>query len=432
LRCKINQTLCVIGAFLIICIPLFGAPEKKVLANGITVILNKDITTPIIAFTIFVKNGSSFESKENNGVSNLAFELLMKGTTTKDAAKFAEEVEALGASLDSSGGDDFSTISLVSVKKHFAGALQLMAEAVLTPAFNKEELEKVRKETLAVLKSREDRNFEFTYRKFKEVFYAGHCYRLDTLGTPDSLKALSEEHLRKAYFSGLTASRLVFAVSGDLPDDLLASLESKFGGVENKDTGLLKQGNTEFSLGKNGETVFKSDKAQSMLFLGYPAPPVSSPDFSAIKVLSSAIGGGMSSKVFNELREKQGLAYEIGAFSPTKLYDSHFVFYAGTRKENIEKLKAGLFAQVEKIKAGSALNEEDVTAAKNYIIGNFYLDKQTNARKAWYLGWYEIMGKGFSYIDGYAEDISKVTKADIDRAAGKYFNNRVLAVMESK
>ena len=432
LRCNINQTLCVIGTFLFIVLPLFGAPEKVALKNGITVILNKDTGSPIIAVTLFVKNGSSYESRENNGVTNLAFDLLTKGTTTKDAAKFAEEVESIGASLDASGGDDISTVSLVSVQKYFPKALGLMAEAVLTPAFSRDELEKQRKETLAAIKSREDRNFEFTYRNFKEVFYEGHCYRLDKLGTPDSLPKINTEDVSKAYLSGLSAPRIVIAVSGDYFQDIMEMLERRFGSIPAKDDGSLKQGNTDFKLEKNGETTVKSDKAQCMLLIGYPAPSLGTPDFPAVKVLSSAIGGGMSSKLFNDLREKQGLAYEIGSFSPTKLYGSHFVFYAGTRKENIEKLKAGIFEQVEKIKNGSALSEEDITAAKNYIVGNFYLDKQTNSRKAWYLGWYEIMGKGFAYIDGYAGDISNVTKADINKAAEKYFNNHVLSVMESK
>ena len=396
LRCNINQTLCVIGTFLFIVLPLFGAPEKVALKNGITVILNKDTGSPIIAVTLFVKNGSSYESRENNGVTNLAFDLLTKGTTTKDAAKFAEEVESIGASLDASGGDDISTVSLVSVQKYFPKALGLMAEAVLTPAFSRDELEKQQKET------------------------------------PDSLPKINTEDVSKAYLSGLSAPRIVIAVSGDYFQDIMEMLERRFGSIPAKDDGSLKQGNTDFKLEKNGETTVKSDKAQCMLLIGYPAPSLGTPDFPAVKVLSSAIGGGMSSKLFNDLREKQGLAYEIGSFSPTKLYGSHFVFYAGTRKENIEKLKAGIFEQVEKIKNGSALSEEDITAAKNYIVGNFYLDKQTNSRKAWYLGWYEIMGKGFAYIDGYAGDISNVTKADINKAAEKYFNNHVLSVMESK
>ena len=431
-RCHINQTLCVIGAFLFFCSSLLGAPEKTALKNGITVILNKDTSSSIIAVTLFVKNGSSYETKENNGVTNLAFELLMKGTPAKDAAKFAEEIESIGASLDGSGGDDISTVSLVSVQKYFPKALDLMAESVLTPAFNKDELEKVRKQTLAAIKSREDRNFEFTYRNFKEVFYANHCYRLDKLGTKESLPNISAEDVSNAYLAGISAPRIVIAVSGDYFADIMEMLERRFGSIPANDAGLLKQGVTEFKLEKNGETVIKTDKAQSMLLIGYPAPSVSDPDFPAVKVLSSAVGGGMSSKLFNDLREKQGLAYEIGSFSPTKLFGSHFVFYAGTRKENIEKLKDGIYEQVEKIKNGTALNEEDITSAKNYIVGNFYLDKQTNARKAWYLGWYEIMGKGYAYIDGYADDISKVTKTDINKTAGKYFNNRVLAVMESK
>ncbi|MCX5777210.1 MAG: pitrilysin family protein [Candidatus Firestonebacteria bacterium] len=395
--------------------------------------MNKDTSNPIVAVTMFIKNGSSYETTENNGVTNLAFELLLKGTTGKDAALFSEEVESLGASLEAAGGDEFCTVSLVSVKKYFPQALALLSEAILTPAFSKEEFEKVRRNALSAIKAREDNNFEATYHNFKETFYEGHCYRLDKLGTEKALSKITAEEACKVYKAGLAAPRLVLAVSGDFPADIAELLERRFGRIQAKDDGFLKQESTEFRLIKDTEKTTIKSKAQSMLLLGYPAPSLNNPDFTAMKVLGAAIGGGMSSKLFNDLREKQGLAYEIGAFFPAKMYGSHFVFYAGTRKENIEKLRAGIFEQVEKIKAGIALSEEDVAAAKNYLIGNFYLDKQTNVRKAWYLGWYEIAEKGYSCIDGYAGDIAKVTKADINLSAGKYFfNNYVLTLQESK
>ena len=423
--------LCVIGVFLLFCVPLFGLPEKTALKNGITVILNKDTSSQIIAVSIFIKNGSSFETEENNGVTNLAFELLLKGTSMRSAAQFAEEIETLGASLDTAGGEDHSTVSLVSVQRYFPKALDLMADALLNPAFEQAELNKVKKDVTALLKSREDRSFDFTYRKFREAFYAGHCYRFDKLGTTDTLPKIKREDVAGVYKAGLKAGRIVIAVSGNYFTDIMDMLERRFGGISAVEDGTLVQGSTVFKLEKDLERAVKKDKAQSMLILGYPAPSIKSPDFPAIKVLSSAIGGGMSSKLFNDLREKQGLAYEIGSFSPTKIFDSHFVFYAGTRKENIEKLKAGLFLQVEKIKAGKALEEQDILDAKNYIIGNFYLDKQTNSKKAWYLGWYESMGKGYGYIDGYAGDISGVTLDEINKAANKYFDKYVLALMES-
>ena len=431
MRHKFNQMLCCIGVILVFCAPAFASPEKKALKNGIIVILNKDTLTPIIAVSLFVRNGSSYETAENNGVTNLASELLVKGTLTRSAAEFAEEIEALGASLDTAGGEDFSTVSLVSVKKHLPKALDLMTEALLTPSFKKEELDKVRKDISASLKSREDRSFDFTYSKFKEIFYAGHCYRLDKLGSLETLSKLTREQVLTAYKAGLKAPRIVMAVSGNYPADIMEMLENRFGGIEAKDDGALCRGSTVFKLEQNSENVIKRDKSQSMLILGYPAPSIKSADFPAVKVLSGAIGGGMSSKLFVELREKQGLAYEIGAFSPSRVNDSHFIFYAGTRKENIEKLKAGLFLQVENIRAGKALTEEDITAAKNYIVGNFYLDKQTNAKKAWYLAWYESAGKGYAYIDGYAEAISGVTPADINKITDKYFNKHVLTIMES-
>ncbi len=429
---RFKQMLCSIGAVALFCLPVFGLPEKTALKNGITVILNKDSSNPIIAVTVFIKTGSSYETEENNGVTNLAFELLVKGTSTLSAEKFAGKIESLGALLDTSGGEDFSTVALVSVNKYFSKALNLMAEAVLNPAFEESELDKVKKDVTAALKSLEDRNFEATYRKFKEIFYAGHCYRLDKLGTLAALPKITREDVVRVYKDGLKAPRIVIAVSGDYPADITEVLESRFGSISAQDEGTLRKSSTDFKLEKDLLNVVQRDKAQSMLILGYPAPSIKSRDFPAIKVLSGAIGGGMSSKLFNELREKQGLAYEIGSFSPAKAHDSHFVFYAGTRKENIEKLKTGLFAQVENIKAGKALEEQDISAAKNYIIGNFYLDKQTNSRKAWYLGWYESVGKGYDYIDGYAEDISRVTLEDVNRAAKKYFNKHVLAITESR
>jgi predicted Zn-dependent peptidase len=156
-------------------------------------------------------------------------------------------------------------------------------------------------------------------------------------------------------------------------------------------------------------------------------PEISDNDYAALKVLNSLLGEGMTSRLFTEVREKESLVYQIGSFYPSLKQKSHFVIYAATTPKNLKKVKAEILAVLEKIKKEPISNDE-LEHYKSHLIGTFLTAHQAIARQAWYLGWYETIGAGYQFDRKYLELVSKVSSADVQRVAQKYFDKYVLVV----
>jgi len=400
---------------------------KEKLENGITLILNEERVFPIIAITVFFKTGSLYETEKNNGITNLTFELLLKGTKNFNSDKFAEEIESIGALIDVDTTSDYTTVSLVCIKKYINKALELLVDAIKNPSFSEDEIDKQKKVIISNIESRDDNVFEFALKNFKELMYEGHPYRFDSLGEVTSILNIKRQDIVDYYKKCLSADKIVISVSGDFLKEDIIILKKKFEDINfsNDNTSLNIN---DIKLNSNKEKVIIKEKKQSIILLGFLAPSILDKDYTAFKVLNAIMGSGMSSKLFNNLREKEGLAYEIGSFFPSRINKSSFVFYAGTSKENIDKVKEGILNEIKK---GIEITEDDLQKAKNYIIGNFYLDHQTNIRKSWYYGWYELLGKGYEYDKEYIEDVKKVRVSDINRIINEYFKNYALLVVEN-
>lgn len=413
---------------LILTVTTLADISKEKLNNGITLILNEGRTSPIIAITVFVETGSYYENEKNNGITNLTFELLLKGTLNLEGTKFAEEVESIGSFLDVDVSEDYGSVSLVCTKRNVTKAIELLADAIKNPAFLKEEIEKQKKVIIANIESKEDSTFEFALKHFKKLMFEEHPYRFDTLGEIENILSIERQEILDYYKKCFSPEKIIISVSGDFFKEDIINLKKKFEdiSVSNSNDSLNVR---SIKINNNKEKIILKNKKQSMILLGFLAPSTLDKNYPAFKVLNTIMGGGMSSKLFYNLREKQGLAYEIGSFFPSRKSISSFVFYAGTRRENIDKIKDGILNEIKK--EGGIIND-DLQKAKNYLIGNFYLDHQTNLKKSWYLGWYELLGKGYKYDEEYIEDIKKVTLNDISKIINECFKNYVLLITEGE
>ncbi|MEI7904037.1 MAG: pitrilysin family protein [Candidatus Firestonebacteria bacterium] len=408
---------------------LFAAPEKQLLQSGVPVVLNADQSSGIIAVSVFINAGSAFETEADNGISGLAFSMLTRGTKARNAEKFAEEAEALGIGLSASAGDDYSTISLICTKKNITQGLELLADALLNPIFPEEELAKVKQVTLARIKALEDDSFSFALKNYRNLLFKGDSYRFDSLGSSQNVSKIAAAQLASYHAEYFTAGNILISVSGDFnTKTMLGDLNSRLKTIR---AGSRVVFPSSVYSGLSAEGKLKTEKNQSVVLVGFICPKVADRDYAALRVLNSALGGGMSSKLFRDLREKEGLAYSIGTFYPSRRKASGFTFYAGTRKENIEKVKQGMLEA--SVRSGSAgyFTREEFENARNYLIGQYRLDHQRNSKKAWYLGWYETTGTGFEYDLKVIEELKAVQPEDLAAAGKKYFVNPVVFVLES-
>jgi predicted Zn-dependent peptidase len=170
------------------------------------------------------------------------------------------------------------------------------------------------------------------------------------------------------------------------------------------------------------------DTNQAIVMVGYPAASVKHPAYAALKLINTYLGNGLSSRLFVELREKRGLAYDVSAFYPTRLGPSQFVAYIGTAPENTATALEGLRFEVERLQE-TVLSDEELQSAKNKLLGQYALGKQTNAQIAQLLGWYEILGLGVEYDQEFQDMVAAVTVLDAEAVAQEFFHKPYISLL---
>ena len=165
--------------------------------------------------------------------------------------------------------------------------------------------------------------------------------------------------------------------------------------------------------------VFSVPGAQAQIFMAAPAPPFTHPDYAPLKVMTAILGGGMASRFFSDLRDRQALAYTTGAQYHGRLDTTSFVAILGTAPANVPKAEAALREHLARIQNEPA-SAEEVAVARSYVVGSLAMDRRTNARQAWYLAAAELAGVGYEFFDVYGSNVKKVTPQDVQRVAKQY------------
>jgi predicted Zn-dependent peptidase len=210
----------------------------------------------------------------------------------------------------------------------------------------------------------------------------------------------------------------VLAVSGDVKSaDVLAQIQRLFGAMVSEAAPPLALPAPP-PMAATRE-IFVVPGAQAQIFMATVAPALTHPDYPALKVMTAILGGGMASRFFSDLRDKQALAYATAALYPSRMDTSGFVAILGTAPANVPKAEAALKEHLARIQNEPA-SADEVAVARAYVVGSQAMDRRTNARQAWYLAVAELAGVGNEFFDTYAANVRKVTPADVQRVAKQY------------
>lgn len=398
------------------------------LSNGLTVIAIENPAADIVSARLFVRAGHIHETAENSGIFDLLTAVLTKGTQGKTALAIAETVESIGAGFGADVSSDYSSISLKTVSSDFETVLALAAEVVRSPSFPESEIELERRLILQSLKSVKEQPFSVAYNQLREALYTSHPYGLTNEQTESRVQTLTRVELIAAHQQYFRPDNTVAAVVGRLSPALAVSLMERYFGdwqAPNQPLPKLQLPPIQAAAQK---IVTVQDTNQAFVVLGHLAGSVSSPDYAALKIISTHLGNGLSSRLFVELREKQGLAYDVSAFYPTRLGTSQFVAYIGTAPENVPIALSGLQSELNRM-ITTPLTAEELQVAKNKILGQYALGKQTNGQIAQTMGWYETLGLGIGFDEDFQRAIAAVTIAEVQAAAERCFVEQVMSVL---
>jgi len=393
--------------------------HRTVLDNGIVVLVAENPAADIIAARIFVRAGSCWESQEQAGLAHLLSAVITKGTQELSSLEIAERIESVGASLSTDAAADYFLLSLKTVSADFAEILELAAQLLRSPSFPEVEVELERRLALQAIRSQQEQPFTIAFEQLRQAMYQNHPYAMSGLGTEATVATLSRADLQQYHQTYFRPDNVVISIAGRVTPAAVALVEQVFGNWQAPPK-LLPTLKLPTLTHQPQRTMTPQQTQQSIVMLGYLAPSVQKAEYTALKLLSTYLGNGLSSRLFVELREKRGLAYEVSAFYPTRQDVAPFVVYMGTAPENTAIALEGLRTEVELL-CTTQLSEDLLQAAKNKLLGQYALGKQSNAQIAQIFGWYETIGLGIAFDIQFQEVVAGVTAAELQQAACQYF-----------
>lgn len=397
--------------------------HRSVLDNGITLLLTENPTANLIAGRIFFKHcGLRWEVAEKAGLSNLLAAVLTKGSQKYSSVEIAEKVESMGASLGADAGSDYFAISLKAVTDDFAEILRVAEEIIRYPTFPDPEIELEKNLICQSIRSQMEQPFNVAFNQLRQSMYPHHPYGFSILGTEETIRQLNQDDLKAYHQKFFRPEHLVISLSGRITqEEGIRLIEKTFGSWLVSNQGIFTLTDSPIYCNPCQKVTYQETQ-QSIIMLGYLSPSVKQEDYATLKLLSTYLGNGLSSRLFVELREKRGLAYDVSAFYPTRLDTSQFVIYMGTAPENTKVALEGLRYEAERL-CSSELSSEELQAAKNKLLGQYALSKQTNAEIAQLYGWYETLGLGLEFDAQFQEAVAHITPEQAQAAAARYLQD---------
>lgn len=403
--------------------------QRTILANGIILLTVENQAADLIAGRFFFSNsGSIVEEKNQAGVANLVSSVITKGTKNFSALEIAEQVESTGASLGADAGNDYFAFSLKTVSADFPAMLQLLGEIMRFPTFLLAEVELERKIALQSIRSQKEQPFNVAFEQLRQNIYGQHPYGLSILGKEETVAQLTPEDLKEYHQTYFRPDHLIISLSGRISQQTAIDLVNQVFGDWDIPSNTLVVNDLPPINSQPSEKIIIQDTQQSIVMLGYIGAAVTDEAYPVLKLLSTYLGNGLSSRLFVELREKRGLAYDVSAFYPTRLLTGPFVVYMGTAPENTEIAINGLSQEVARL-SQVQLTEEELQGAKNKLLGQYALGKQTNGEIAQIYGWYETLGLGIDFDRQFPEMISQVTPEMAQQVAHNYLQNPFISIV---
>jgi len=393
-----------------------GAVAVRDYPNGLKWIHRPVTHNRIVAVQLFIPGGLMDEPTDKAGLTALTTAAMLKGTSTRSALQLAQAMEGLGAAFGVDAQPDYLSIGGQVTADNWAAAFDLFEDVLLQPSFPPAEVEKEREALLNAIHTRHEQIFVVADERLRRELFGTHPYARADEGEDRTVRALTRDDLVGWHRARFRPDGAVLVTAGPVPPATLARRVARLVDRWAAGGGAAPAGVSAAPLPAPKIAVETPEFEQSYLMVGFPAPAVNDRRYPVMKLLNALLGGGMSSPLFREVREEGTLAYEVSSFYPSRRWGGSFVVYAGMDPKNLslaeDKVRGVLRAFVAAPPSG-----QDLLDAKNYIRGHYLMDHQTNARLAWYLGWWELLGMGHAYDLQYPRDVVGVSAEEVHALA---------------
>jgi predicted Zn-dependent peptidase len=399
--------------------------RRTVLPNGLIVLTERMDHLRSVAMGVWIKSGSRGEAAETNGISHFVEHMVFKGTRNRSAQLIAREMDSIGGNLDAFTGKETICFNVKSLADHVPIALDVLADLTLNPVFASNDIERERGVILEEIKIDEDNPDVLVHELFTQNFWKDHPLGKPILGTTATVARLDQPKLLDYHSGRFHSGNMVFSAAGNLDHDkFVEAVASKFA--------PLQGGASLTELGaplSSARILLKNKKAleQVQICLGVPAPPITDENRYSTLILNTVLGGGMSSRLFQTIREERGMAYSV--FSDLSPYrdTGTLCVYAGTSAGKALECIDLIMTEFKKLKQ-EPLPEEELTRAKDQLKGNILMGLESSNSRMANLARQEIYFGQFFSADEIIARIDAVQGDQVQAMAQRLFDPERIAV----
>ena len=399
--------------------------QRHSLPNGLVVLTETMRHVRSVSVGVWVRNGSRREAAPENGLAHFMEHMVFKGTKRRTAEAIAREMDSVGGMLDAFTSKEQICFNAKVLDEHLPIAFDVIADLILRPKFDSEDVQKERQVVLEEIKMDLDNPEYQLHEIFTRGFWPEHPLGRPILGTPETVKAFRREVLQSRFSDWFAPDHLIVTAAGNVShENILELVEREFGALP--PAGTLEK---HVPPGTSAPIVIerKRDLEQVHLCIGVPSLPLAHERRFSAAVLNNLLGGGMSSRLFQNIREKRGLAYAV--FSELTPYSDAgmMTVYAGTAKETIGDAIDLTIAEFRALKE-SPVSEEELQRAKNHLKGSLMLSLESTSSRMSNLARQELYFERFYSLDEILAGIEAVTREDLQMLARAFFQPERIAV----
>ncbi len=382
--------------------------EKTILSNGLTVVSETIATVRSVSVGVWIKTGSRYENKRNNGVAHFIEHLVFKGTQKRTALQIARSLEDLGGNLNAYTSKELTNFYAIALDNHLPQCVNVLADLVCNPLFREKDIEKEKEVILEEISAVKDTPEEYIFDVFQEKLFPEHPLGYPILGTPESLMSLTARDVREFWQSYYVPDNMIISAAGNLQHEKLVRLVEKYFPCTQKGKiRHLRKPHAAHGISLEIPESFN----QAHILIGIDSVPYAAPQRYEIAALNSYLGSGMSSRLFQILREHYGLAYTV--YSAVDFFKDTGIFsvYVGTDGTKRKKTVDLLFKELKKVTEHS-IRESDMRRIRHQLKGSLLLGLENTAHRMSRLAKNEIY---FGRQISISETIRKVDKLNAQK-----------------
>ncbi|MFC7392597.1 M16 family metallopeptidase [Scopulibacillus cellulosilyticus] len=389
---------------------------KHTASNGVRIIMERIPSVRSATIGIWIGTGSRHETEKNNGISHFIEHMLFKGTATRNAREIAEAFDQIGGQVNAFTSKEYTCFYAKVLDEHAEYAVNVLSDMLFHSIFDKTELEKERQVVCEEIKMYEDTPDDIVHDLLSEASFGSHPLGYPILGTETTLESFKPDDLRAYMNEHYRPENIVISIAGNVEESIVSAVDKIFSnyqvsGVENHYDAPVYQ---------YEKLARQKDTEQAHLCIGYKGLAIGDEQLYPLMVMNNVLGGSMSSRLFQEVREERGLAYSVFSYHTSYKDSGMLTIYSGTGANQIDRLSSTIFSVLDDL-IKNGLTEKELKNSKEQIKGNMMLSLESTSSRMSRNGKNELLLGRHRSLDEMVKKINEVTLSDIHQLTKDLF-----------